>query len=110
MTEFDLLRVVLSLLAIIGMLLTAAWLMRRVQGIRRPNGRRITILDAQALGPPRTHIAVVRVDETTLVLGITPQQVNLLHTLPTTDDAEPAAANAPSFSAALAKTFARTRS
>lgn len=106
----ELLRVALSLLVVIGMLLAAAWLLRRTQGGRRAQGQRIAILDARPLGPPRTHIAVVRVDDRTLVLGITPQQVNVLHSSPATEADQQSAAATPRFSAALAQTLARVRS
>lgn len=109
MEHAELLRVALSLLAVIGLLLAAAWLLRRMQGVRRPQGQRITILDARPLGPPRTHIAVVRVDQTTLVVGITPQQVNLLHSSPATEADLRDAAASPRFAAALAQSLARVR-
>ncbi len=109
MDNAELLRIALSLLAVIGMLLGAAWLLRRVQGVRRPQGQRIAILDARPLGPPRTHIAVVRVDQTTLVLGITPQQVSLLHSGPAAQTDAQEAADSPRFAAALAQTLNRIR-
>ncbi len=107
MDHAELLRVALSLLAVVGMLLAAAWLLRRMQGVRRPQGQRIAILDARPLGPPRTHIAVVRVDQTTLVLGITPQQVNLLHSSPAAQADLQEAANGSRVEAALAQTLDR---
>ncbi|MCB5362828.1 flagellar biosynthetic protein FliO [Pusillimonas sp. CC-YST705] len=110
MEAAELLRVALSLLVIIGLLLASAWILRRTQGRRRPQGQRITLLDAQPLGPPRTHIAVVRVDQTTLVLGITPQQVNLLHSSPAAPTDIQNAPQTQGFSAALAQTLARVRS
>ena len=109
MDNAELLRMMLSLLAVVGLLLAAAWLLRRTQGLRRAQGQRITVLDARPLGPPKTHIAVVRVDQTTLVLGVTPQQINLLHSSPATPvDAEDAV-DAPRFASALAQTLNRLR-
>jgi flagellar protein FliO/FliZ len=77
--------------------------------VRQPQGQRIAVLDARPLGPPRTHVAVVRVDQTTLVLGITPQQISLLHSAPASPEDLQSAAAKTGFSSALAQALKRTR-
>jgi len=92
MTDLHLLRVFLSLLAVIALLLATVWLLRRLPGVRHLYGRglasaghrqgkRLTLLHTQPLGSPRMQLALVRVDREELLLGITPGQITLLHTL-----------------------------
>lgn len=81
MTDPALLRVLASLAAVLLVMLAMAWLARR-SGLIRQRGRLpIQIIDQQSLGS-RTRIALVEVENTRLILGITPQQVTLLHSLP----------------------------
>jgi len=99
MADLHLMRVFLSLLAVISLLLAALWLLRRLPGARnlyghfghgqpvgkrwgsKPLGRRLTLLHTLALGSPRTHLALVRLDREELLLGVTAGQITLLHTL-----------------------------
>ena len=80
MAEADVLRVILSLVAVILLLLGAAWLTRRAGLLRTGNTRAIQVLGMQNLGG-RGYLALVQVEDTRLLLGITATQINLLHTL-----------------------------
>jgi len=93
MTDLPLLRVCVSLLAVVGLLLAALWPLRRLGGLglsgggkpwNKQQGRRIALLHTQPLGAPRTQLALVRIDTEELLLGITPNQITLLHALPRT--------------------------
>lgn len=80
MAEADVLRVILSLVAVVVLLLGAAWLTRRAGLLRTGNTRAIQVLGMQNLGG-RGYLALVQVEDTRLLLGITATNINLLHTL-----------------------------
>lgn len=80
MAEADVLRVILSLVAVVLLLLGAAWLTRRAGLLRTGNTRAIQVLGMQNLGG-RGYLALVQVEDTRLLLGITATNINLLHTL-----------------------------
>lgn len=81
MTEASIVRLVLSLGLIVLMILAGAWLTRRAGWLRPAGNRSIKLLGSQSLGP-RSYVALVEVDNTRLVLGVTANQISLLHTLP----------------------------
>lgn len=81
MTEAALLRVVGSLALIVLLILLMAWLARRSGWIRPAAARQIRVLGSHRLGT-RSHITVVEVEGARLVLGVTPAQITLLHTVP----------------------------
>lgn len=81
MNEADVLRMVASLAFIVFLILAGAWLMRRAGWLRGGTGQAIKVVGAQSLGA-RSSVAIVQVDGARLVLGVTPQQITLLHTLP----------------------------
>ncbi|HUH88900.1 MAG TPA: flagellar biosynthetic protein FliO [Pusillimonas sp.] len=84
MTEADVLRMVVSLAFIVFVLLAGAWLLRRAGWLRAGASQAITVLGAHSLGA-RSSVAVVQVEDARLVVGVTPQQITLLHTLPPAD-------------------------
>ncbi|SRR5690554_1721546 len=82
MDQPDLLRVTLSLLLVVGLLLALAWAARRGGWLRTATGREgLRILALQRLGA-RASLAIVEVEDARLVIGVTAQQITLLHTLP----------------------------
>ncbi|MEI2417614.1 flagellar biosynthetic protein FliO [Orrella sp. JC864] len=81
MNDASLLRVVLSLLLVIAAILCSAWLARRSGLLTRSAGGALKNVGTLALGP-RNHVAIVQVEQTWLVLGVSSSQVTLLHTLP----------------------------
>lgn len=89
----NLLQVVLSLVAVIGLFLVMAWLMRRFAQGPGMGARHIKILSAINLGT-KEKLLVVDVEGQQLVLGVTGQQISTLHTFAqpaiTVDDKKPA--------------------
>ncbi|TAN27724.1 MAG: flagellar biosynthetic protein FliO [Castellaniella sp.] len=76
------LQVILALLFIVGLLLAMAWVARRSGWIRQHVNRTdLKVLGTLRLGA-RTSIALVQVRDAHLVVGVTAQQITLLHTLP----------------------------
>jgi flagellar protein FliO/FliZ len=76
----SLLSVVTALAVVIGLILLAAWLLRRLPGagLRAMPGLRVVA--SLAIGP-RERVVLVDVGGQQLLLGVTAQNVNLLHTL-----------------------------
>lgn len=114
MTESAVLRLVLSLFLIIALILAGAWLTRRAGWLRGTANRSIKLIGSQSLGP-RAYVALVEVENTRLVLGVTATQISLLHTLPETEQdragSTPAAASGPTpiFAGSLKKIMALRR-
>ncbi|HLU18551.1 MAG TPA: flagellar biosynthetic protein FliO [Pusillimonas sp.] len=81
MAEADALRMVASLAFIVFIILAGAWLLRRTGLLRAGGGQAVKIVGAQSLGA-RSSIVVVQVEDAQLVVGVTPQQITLLHTMP----------------------------
>lgn len=84
-----------ALFGIIVLILAAAWLARRLGlgGIKTDGGAGVKVTASTAVGP-RERVVIVEVEESRLVLGVTAQQVTLLHTLPPAPVNPPAAAPA----------------
>ena len=74
------------LIAILLVCLLFAWLALQVQQRRRPEGTHgLRLRDSLALGP-RQRITLVDVAGQTLVLGVTPESINLLTQFPADDN------------------------
>lgn len=103
MNEADVLRLIVSLVLIVIMILGGAWLTRRAGWLRTGGNQAIKVISSQSLGG-RAFVALVQVEDARLVVGITPGQISLLHTLPSAEagGTPPAApSERPSFAAAL---------
>ena len=74
----ELVRVVLSLLGIIGLIVAAGWLTRRMQ--RRPGaaGRRIRCVESFAVGA-RDRLLLLDADGKRLLIGMGPSGMRTLH-------------------------------
>ena len=78
-----------GLFVVLAMIVAAGWLLRRLQhragmgpaGLGRRRSQVITVVAQQMLGA-REKVVVVGVEGTWLVLGVTQQHVQTLHTLP----------------------------
>jgi len=84
MTDAAVLRLLASLVLIVLMILAGAWLTRRAGWLRGSSQSPIRLLGSQSLGG-RNYVAVVQVEDARLVVGVTAQQISLLHTLPPAD-------------------------
>lgn len=80
-------RLLLGLLAVLALLLLCAWLVRR-GGLTGQSGV-IKVVSQTPVGT-RERVVLIQVGEQQLLIGVTAQQISLLHTLP-----EPVAAAAP---------------
>lgn len=107
MTEAALLRLTISLVLIVLLLLALAWVVRRSGWLRGSNQAGMKILAMQNLGT-RAMVAIVEVEDARLVVGVTAQQISLLHTLPPAAHANtppPASASHDSFATRLDSTL-----
>ena len=77
-----LLQTVLGLALVIGILLLAAFFLRRLNGGRGfgSNGP-LRVVGGLMIGP-RERIVLVEIDDTWIVVGLVPGQIRTLHTLP----------------------------
>lgn len=94
---------------VVGLIFLCAWLARRFGLQRLGGGHLVKVVSSAAVGQ-RERVVVVEVADTWLVLGVTPHQVNTLHTLPAQAQAQPqgiAAASLPAGIATPVELFAR---
>ena len=78
----DVVQPVVALLFILALILGGAWLARKTGLVRGRSQHDIKVVSSYSLGG-RGFITVVEVEKTRLVLGVTPQNITLLHQLPT---------------------------
>src|SRR3546814_20790043 len=105
MSEAAVLRLVISLVFIVALILACAWITRRAGWLRNGGAQHINVLGTQSLGA-RSYIPMVQVEDARLVLGVTANQITLLHTLPPaepSDVAPQARPDTPTFASALGK-------
>lgn len=98
----SLLQTSMGLLFVLGLLMVLAWVLKRtgLSGALRSN-QFYKVLSVTALGP-REKIALVEVGDTWLVLGMTSQSINTLHSMPKGSlDYDPQAAAAVTFAKLL---------
>ncbi|WP_432727130.1 flagellar biosynthetic protein FliO [Variovorax sp. W6] len=79
---------------VVGLIFLCAWLARRFGLQRLGGGHLVKVVSSAAVGQ-RERVVVVEVADTWLVLGVTPSQVNTLHTLPAQAQPHSAAPSAP---------------
>jgi flagellar protein FliO/FliZ len=75
------LQVVLGLVAVLGMVGAAAWLLRRFSSLRGTASGMIRVVGGAAVGQ-RERIVLVEIGDTWLLVGVAPGQVRNLHTMP----------------------------
>lgn len=92
----NVLQAFIGLLIILGLLLSAAYLMRRIYGGRPFGQGPMKLLGGIAVGN-RERIVLVEVEDTWLVVGIGPGQIRTLHTLPKGTSTTPAGGQGPAF-------------
>jgi flagellar protein FliO/FliZ len=71
----------LGMLLVLGLIFLCAWLARRF-GLQRFGGGQVVKVVSSASVGQRERVVVVEVAGTWLVLGVTSNQINALHTLP----------------------------
>lgn len=81
-TFYDWLQYLLSFALVIGLLLALLWGLRKLQNgqgfIKRPH-QRLQMLETLSVAP-RQKIALVRWDDQEILVGITANQITVLHT------------------------------
>src|SRR5690606_39366664 len=113
MSEADVLRVIVALVFILMVILAGAWAVRRTGLARGAGPQSLRVLASQNLGG-RAWVTIVEVEDARLVLGVTAQQVTLLHTLPPGGSPDGAGseggaspADSPGFTSALSREIGR---
>jgi len=71
----------LGMMVVLGLIFLCAWLARRF-GLQRFGGGHVVKVVSNSSVGQRERVVVVEVGATWLVLGVTPSQINTLHTLP----------------------------
>lgn len=71
------LSVIVSLGVVLGLILLAGWLMRRVQRVRRGGSATLEIVDVLPVGP-KEKILLVRAGDRRLLIGLTPGRMSAL--------------------------------
>lgn len=78
-----------ALIFVLLILFATAWLAKRNNWISKRNKQiDLQIIGSQSLGA-RNSIAAIKVENTCLIVGITPQNINLLHSLPLDEQTGP---------------------
>ena len=80
-TFLDWLQYLLSFALVIGLLLAMLWALRKLQNgqgfIKRPH-QRLNMVESLSVAP-RQKIALIRLDDQEILVGITPQSITVLH-------------------------------
>ena len=76
-----LLQVFLGLGAVIAALVGGLWLLKRVSAPRGGAAGALRVIAGTAVGP-RERVVLIEVEETWLIVGVAPGQVNALHQMP----------------------------
>jgi flagellar protein FliO/FliZ len=71
----------LGMVVVVGLIFLCAWVARRFGLQRFGGGHVVKVVSSSSVGQ-RERVVVVEVGATWLVLGVTPSQINTLHTLP----------------------------
>lgn len=105
-------RTSIGLIAVIGVILICAWLLKRLGFQRDRASDRLKVVASRNLGQ-RERVVIVEVEDEWLVLGVTSQNVNALHRRPAPADRDPDpeqqrhSTTRPSFGQALAENIGR---
>lgn len=83
----SLLQVLFGLAVVLGAIVGLAWLFKRVSGGMLGASGRLKVVSGTMVGP-KERVVIVELEGEWLVLGVTPQQVNLLSKLPRPEGAE----------------------
>lgn len=81
MSSGSVLQVVLSLLLVLAAVVVVGWLLKRINLPQQGAGNALKVVSGVAVGQ-RERIVLVEVNDTWLVIGVAPGQVNALHTMP----------------------------
>ncbi len=102
-------KMITGLILVLVIIIAIAWLLKRFAIIPTTATGHIKIVAATSVGQ-RERVVIVEVDETWLVLGVTPGQVNKLHKLdkkPSNTDAQQPKQSSGQFSVELGKSIGK---
>lgn len=105
-TFWGLIQVVFGLAVVLGAIVACAWLFRRMSNGMIGIPRHLRVVSAVMVGQ-RERVVIVEMGDEWLVLGVTPQSVNLLSSRPRPADADLIAQTPPAGAAAAVEPFAR---
>lgn len=74
-------QIVFSLLLVLAVIFLVAWLLKRMNMVQQGHGNLLKVLGGVAIGQ-RERIVLVEVNDTWLVVGVGPNQIRTLHSLP----------------------------
>jgi flagellar protein FliO/FliZ len=80
-TSGSILQVILSLLLVLAAVVLVAWILKRINLPQQGAGSVLKVVSGIAVGQ-RERVVLVEVNDTWLVVGVAPGQVNALHTMP----------------------------
>ncbi len=80
-TSSSILQVLLSLLLVLAAVVLVAWVLKRIKLPQQGAGSALKVISGVAVGQ-RERVVLVEVNDTWLIVGVAPGQVNALHTLP----------------------------
>ncbi|ADE10829.1 flagellar biosynthetic protein FliO [Sideroxydans lithotrophicus] len=75
------LQVILSLLLVLAAVVLVGWILKRINLPQQGAGNALKVISGVAVGQ-RERIVLVEVNDTWLVVGVAPGQVNALHSMP----------------------------
>ncbi len=84
----SLVQVILGLAVVLGAIIGVAWLFKRLSGGALGGAGRVRVVGGAMVGQ-KERVVIVELEGEWLVLGVTPQQVNLLNKMPRPEGAEP---------------------
>jgi flagellar protein FliO/FliZ len=79
----SILQILFSLLLVLAAVVLVAWILKRINLPQQGAGNLLKVIGGVAVGQ-RERIVLVEVNDTWLVVGVAPGQVNTLHTMPKT--------------------------
>ena len=79
-TASSLLQTILGLIVVLAIIVMTGWLLKRSQYFHAGHHGQLKVLGAISLGT-REKAVLIQVGDQQLLLGVTPQQINTLHTL-----------------------------
>lgn len=82
LSAINLLQTIMGLILVLGCVVLLAWLLRRTGRFHTAANGKMKVIAGLALGT-RERIVLIQAGEEQLLLGVTPQQINLLHKLET---------------------------
>lgn len=82
LSAINLLQTIMGLILVLGCVVLLAWLLRRTSHFHTAANGKMKIIGGLALGS-RERTVLIQVGDEQLLLGVTPQQINLLHKLET---------------------------